>query len=125
MGINIKSKPYIEEKKIKMGNVALSAEDVSFLKEKGANKTTTSEIKKAFKEFAEGLDSEGKKMNEVKLNFEQFCEKCDMIFNDSSANLSKQDSKLTMYSALFKAFDHDKVRICLPFIPNCQALSIS
>ena len=50
-------------------------------------------------------------MNEVKLNFEQFCEKCDMIFNDSSANLSKQDSKLTMYSALFKAFDHDKVRI--------------
>ena len=57
-------------------------------------------------------------MNEVKLNFEQFCEKCDMIFNDSSANLSKQDSKLTMYSALFKAFDHDKVRICLPFFPN-------
>ena len=38
-----------------MGNVALSAEDVSFLKEKGANKTTTSEIKKAFKEFAEVL----------------------------------------------------------------------
>ena len=41
-----------------MGNIALSAEDIAFLKEKGNNKTSDSDIKNAFKEFKVDPDTE-------------------------------------------------------------------
>jgi len=59
-----------------MGNIPLSADDIAFLKEKGNKKNSTQDIKNAFKEFAQDIgDAENKKMEEVKLNFEQFCQK--------------------------------------------------
>ena len=91
-----------------MGNIPLSAEDIAFLKEKGNKKNSTQDIKNAFKEFAEDLGAENKKMDEVKINFEQFCVKADMVFNTESETLSP-GNKHTVYQHLFRAFDSDKV----------------
>ena len=91
-----------------MGNIPLSAEDIAFLKEKGNKKNSTQDIKNAFKEFAEDLGAENKKMDEVKINFEQFCEKSDTVFNTESETLCPEN-KLEVYQHLFQAFDSDKV----------------
>ena len=92
-----------------MGNIALSAEDISFLKEKGNNKTSDSDIKNAFKEFKVDLDVEGKKMHEVKIDFDQFCVKADTVFNTRSDTLQPDDQKMNVYQHLFRAFDQDQV----------------
>ena len=92
-----------------MGNIALSAEDVSFLKEKSNKKNSTSDIKKAFKEFTEDLDVEGKKMEEVKIDLKQFSLKCDSVFNTNAELLTPDDSKTIVYQHLFRAFDQDQV----------------
>ena len=92
-----------------MGNIALSAEDISFLKEKSNNKNSTSDIKKAFKEFTEDLDVEGKKMDEVKITFEQFSMKCDTVFNIEAETLKPSENKNLVYQHLFRAFDQDRV----------------
>ena len=47
-----------------MGNIPLSAEDIAFLKGKGNRKNSTQDIKNAFKEFAQDLGAENKKMDE-------------------------------------------------------------
>ena len=91
-----------------MGNIPLSAEDIAFLKEKGNQKNSTQDIKNAFKEFAQDLGAENKKMDEVKINFEQFCEKSDTVFNTESETLCPEN-KLEVYQHLFQAFDSDKV----------------
>jgi len=91
-----------------MGNIALSAEDIAFLKEKSNKKSSTSDIKKAFKEFTEDLDVEGKKMYEVKIDFMQFSQKCDTVFNVNCEILSEEESKNTVYAHLFRAFDQDQ-----------------
>ena len=65
-----------------MGNIALSKEDITFLKEKSLNKTNTDDIKKAFKEFCEDIHGmEGKKMEDAKIDFNQFKDKCGTVFN--------------------------------------------
>ena len=92
-----------------MGNIALSAEDIAFLKEKGNNKTSDSDIKNAFKEFKVDLDVDGKKMHEVKINFDQFCVKADTVFNTRSDTLQPDDKKMNVYQHLFRAFDQDQV----------------
>jgi len=94
-----------------MGNIPLSAEDINFLKEKGNNQQTTSDIKKAFKEFSEGLDTSGKSMEDVTINFEQFCLRCDMVFNTNAdtLNQSPPKDKNSVYRHLFRAFDRDTV----------------
>jgi len=91
-----------------MGNIALTAEDISFLKEKSNKKNSTSDIKKAFKEFTEDLDVEGKKMEEVKINFQQFSIKCDTVFNTNAEILAPDDSRTIVYQHLFRAFDQDQ-----------------
>ena len=98
-----------------MGNIPLSAEDINFLKEKGNNEQTTSDIKKAFKEFSEGLDTNGKSMQDVKINFDQFCTRCDMVFNTHAETLNRSppQDKDSVYRHLFRAFDRDTVRISL------------
>ena len=93
-----------------MGNIPLSAEDIAFLKEKSCNKNSTSDIKKAFKEFTEDLNVDGKKMDDVKIDFGQFCQKCDTVFNTSSEILAPEDNRTIVYGHLFRAFDQDKVR---------------
>ena len=55
-----------------MGNIALSAEDIAFLKGKSFNKTSVDDIKKAFKEFVSDLDTGSKGMADVKINLQQF-----------------------------------------------------
>ena len=94
-----------------MGNIPLSAEDINFLKEKGNNQQTTSDIKKAFKEFSEGLDTCGKSMEDVTINFDQFCMRCDMVFNTKAATLNQSPpkDKNSVYRHLFRAFDRDTV----------------
>ena len=92
-----------------MGNIALTAEDISFLKEKSNKKNSTSDIKKAFKEFTEDLDVEGKKMEEVKIDFHQFSTKCDTVFNTNAEILAPDESRTTVYKHLFRAFDQDQV----------------
>ena len=94
-----------------MGNIPLSSEDVAFLKEKGSNKTSTVEIKEAFKEFTIDLDAKGKKMHEVTINFDQFCKKCDSVFNMNSAILNSDSppDRDEAYRHLFRAFDKDDV----------------
>lgn len=91
-----------------MGNIPLSADDIAFLKEKGNKKNSTQDIKNAFKEFAQDLGVENKKMDEVKINFKQFCDKADTVFNTESETLSPQN-KSEVYQHLFHAFDSDKV----------------
>lgn len=103
----VKTNQFLEDRE--MGNIPLSSEDVAFLKEKGSNKTTTVEIKEAFKEFKSDLDhSKGKKMHEVTINFEQFCMKCDSVFNTNSGILTPPDRD-EAYRHLFRAFDKDDV----------------
>ena len=92
-----------------MGNIPLSSEDISFLKEKGSNKCSTKEIREAFKEFCVDLDTKGKKMHEVTINFDQFSDKCDSIFNQDASSLNPPNDKKTAYQHLFRAFDKDKV----------------
>eukprot|EP00092_Neocalanus_flemingeri_P013815 GFUD01014901.1.p1 GENE.GFUD01014901.1~~GFUD01014901.1.p1 ORF type:complete len:197 (+),score=51.92 GFUD01014901.1:73-663(+) len=91
-----------------MGNIALSAEDISFLKEKSNKKNSTSDIKKAFKEFTLDLDVEGKKMDEVKITFDQFSQKCDTVFNIEAETLKPSENKNLVYRHLFRAFDQDQ-----------------
>eukprot|EP00090_Calanus_glacialis_P001724 TRINITY_DN11252_c0_g1_i2.p1 TRINITY_DN11252_c0_g1~~TRINITY_DN11252_c0_g1_i2.p1 ORF type:complete len:167 (-),score=49.30 TRINITY_DN11252_c0_g1_i2:17-517(-) len=91
-----------------MGNIPLSAEDISFLKEKSNKKNSTSDIKKAFKEFTEDLDVEGKKMEEVRIDFNQFSLKCDTVFNVNADILVPEDNKNIVYRHLFRAFDQDQ-----------------
>ena len=98
-----------------MGNIPLSAEDISFLKEKSNKKNSTSDIKKAFKEFTEDLDVEGKKMEEVRIDFNQFSQKCDTVFNVNADILVPEDNKNIVYRHLFRAFDQDQVGRCIIF----------
>ena len=98
-----------------MGNIPLSADDIAFLKEKGNKKNSTQDIKNAFKEFSQDLGVENKKMDEVKINFQQFCEKADTVFNTESETLSPQN-KFEVYQHLFHAFDSDKVSVSIIFI---------
>merc|ERR1711892_1161516 len=86
----------------KMGNIPLSAEDISFLKEKSNKRNSTSDIKKGFKEFTEDLDAEGKKMEDVKIDFQQFSKKCDTVFNTSAEILVPDDNKILVYRHLFR-----------------------
>ena len=91
-----------------MGNIPLSAEDIAFLKEKGNKKNSTQDIKNAFKEFTQDLDVGNKKMDEVKLDFKQFCDKADTVFNTESDTL-QNPHKFEVYEHLFRAFDSDQV----------------
>ena len=103
-----------------MGNIPLSADDIAFLKEKGNKKNSTQDIKNAFKEFAQDIgDAENKKMDEVKLNFEQFCQKADTVFNTDSETVSPLN-KDTVYQHLFNAFDSDKVSLTQLFVKRNQ-----
>merc|ERR1712059_137368 len=87
----------------------LSKEDIAFLKEKSNNKTNTEDIKKAFKEFVQDLEGmEGKKMEDVKIDFDQFVEKCDSVFNTSAEIFNPGSQKDITYSHLFRAFDQDQ-----------------
>ena len=98
-----------------MGNIPLSADDIAFLKEKGNKKNSTQDIKNAFKEFAQDLGVENKKMDEVKINFQQFCDKADTVFNTESETLCPQN-KYEVYQHLFHAFDSDRVSVLFLFV---------
>jgi len=91
--------------KLNMGNIALAPEDLAFLKGKSNKKASTGDIKKAFNEFIEDLDVKEKGMADVRINFEQFCDKCDTVFNIESQTL--QNDREEVYRHLFRAFDGD------------------
>ena len=90
-----------------MGNLALSGDDIAFLKDKSDKKVSSGEIKKAFDEFTENIDAKGKKMEDVKINLEQFIEKCDYVFNIHSETL--RQNREQVYRNLFRAFDSSQV----------------
>lgn len=92
-----------------MGNIPLSADDIAFLKEKGNKKNSTQDIKNAFKEFTQDLDVGNKKMDEVRIDFKQFCDKADTVFNTDSETLTPPRDKNKVYEHLFRAFDSDQV----------------
>ena len=48
-------------------------------------------------------------MDEVKIDFKQFCEKADTVFNTQSETLSPPRDKYQVYQHLFRAFDSDQV----------------
>ena len=85
-----------------MGNIPLSAEDIAFLKEKGNKKNSTQDIKNAFKEFTQDLNVGNKKMDEVKLDFKQFFDKADTVFNTESDTLNPPEDKFKVYEHLFR-----------------------